>query len=524
MQRQLARAGIVGPAPSRGARWGLLVGGVLAFAACAKGIDPPAGSTVVRVEGGVFEMGGTTFDPCLKSSVGKNRKFTISCNAEQQSEALAHPVEVKDFYLDATEVNVEQYRHCVARGECTRPDSTEAGTREGRIRDYYGNSTYHAYPVLGTSHTQAQKYCAWKGGRLPTEAEWEFAASSRGTRDTVWENRDLVDNCAEPTDEVGFGKCSGKKVRPVGESSGDRTAQDIFDLGANATEWVADEFDYLAYCAKSQPNGEPRTLYTDGSERAFPQPEGSGVPSGLLATSAECLDVSEAGRDKEYAGGCDDRQEKCLGICATVFDTALNQTTEERQREWVRIQCDARAGRLPNDTATCADGAATVCAGLADEALAACESRCTCETTLTAPIDGILCVDGCLEDYRACATEGVAAGVEAERSACTVPDVLVACYDTDPDARGERLRARPVCLARGTADEPFKAYDGDRNVPHESGITQGDLAGGHVARGAHFQEEDPCEARLTRRRLIQKTFVSSHVGFRCAYDQDPSKP
>jgi hypothetical protein len=111
--------------------------------------------------------------------------------------------------------------------------------------------------------------------------------------------------------------------------------------------------------------------------------------------------------------------------------------------------------------------------------------------------------------------------IEPERAACLKADVGLACYDTKPGAGGGRLRVRPLCLLRGSAGTPFAAHDGQRNVPHESGISSGDLAGGFVARGAHFQETEACETRPTRRRVIKKGFVSAQVGFRCAYDRDP---
>jgi len=515
------------------ARFGLgalALGGIAGLGACAQGIDPPAPTPAVKIAGGVFTMGGDSFDPCGKASVARTGTFTMSCKADQQSEALAHPVEVKDFYLDETEVTVEQYRHCVELDDCTRPDATEAGVGEGRIRDYYGSTKFNDHPVLGTNHAQAAAFCALRGGRLPTEAEWEFAATSRGERATVWELSAAAENCEQASGTIAFGKCSANQVRAVGASADDTTSQGLRDMGANAMEWVSDEYDHLAYCAQQQPDGNLDALYGVGSERGFPQPKSGAVPAGLLAStdSAACLDVTEPPDNGKYSGGCDDRQDYCIqSVCASAFSTDnADKTQEFKQRAWAGLLCDQLKGALPNGTATCDKGAESVCANLADADLEACQERCACEGTLlqpddAPPTDAPTCINRCLSDYRACTTEGVAAGLEPERAACLKADVGLACYDTEPGAGNGRLRVRPLCLLRGSAGTPFAAHDGQRNVPHESGISSGDLAGGFVARGAHFQETEACETRPTRRRVIKKGFVSAQVGFRCAYDRDP---
>src|SRR5690606_39786600 len=62
---------------------------------------------------------------------------------------------------------------CVTAGACTPP----AYSRASFYPDYYGNPEYDDYPVLYVNWYQADEFCTWREGRLPSEAEWERAAS-----------------------------------------------------------------------------------------------------------------------------------------------------------------------------------------------------------------------------------------------------------------------------------------------------------------------------------------------------------
>ena len=199
----------------------------------------------ICVPGGTFEMGGRTFDPCARLRTG-----FAACTAAESSEGVWHSVFQTPFGLDRTEVTNLHYRDCVEAGRCSRPQSASVGdaaSGSGVYRNYTRSPLYDDYPVVYVSHAQAVDYCGFRGGRLPTEAEWEVAVSGSSEAYSWGDAPTPVTACQADAEAVAFGSCTHGLPFPVGRAKLDRRA-DVVDLMGNVSEWVLDAWDPLAYC------------------------------------------------------------------------------------------------------------------------------------------------------------------------------------------------------------------------------------------------------------------------------------
>lgn len=140
-------------------------------------------------------------------------------------------VAVKSFEMAKTEVTFKQYRACVEAGACTRQrDSTP---KEDLSRD--------DHPVIFVDWAQAKAFSQWVGGRLPSEAEWEFAARSAG-KDRAYPWGDEAATCERAVLNEGSDSCGQKYGMswPVCSRPAGNTDQSLCDMAGNVWEWVED--------------------------------------------------------------------------------------------------------------------------------------------------------------------------------------------------------------------------------------------------------------------------------------------
>ncbi len=146
-----------------------------------------------------------------------------------------HDVSVPTFEMWRTEVTVEQYRRCVDAGNCLLPLHVPGDGWSGHDRD--------RRPITHVMWEDAAAFCAWVGGRLPSESEWEYAARGGGHDiDFPWGDAPATcERVVMAEDEPGCGRLDTWEVcsRPAGNS-----AHGLCDMSGNVWEWVQDSFSY----------------------------------------------------------------------------------------------------------------------------------------------------------------------------------------------------------------------------------------------------------------------------------------
>jgi formylglycine-generating enzyme required for sulfatase activity len=182
--------------------------------------------------------------------------FQMGCDSSNPAETCSsneqplHTVTLDAYYIDKYEVTNARYKACVDAGGCTAPGSVNSSTR----RPYYSTSTYADYPVVWVTWDQASAFCAWAGGRLPTEAEWEKAArGSSDTRKYPW--GDSAPDCTK-TNYWPLPACVGDTSR-VGSYPSGASPYGVMDMAGNVWEWVNDRYgsDYYSVSPGVNPQG-----------------------------------------------------------------------------------------------------------------------------------------------------------------------------------------------------------------------------------------------------------------------------
>ena len=182
------------------------------------------------IPAGEFQMGSDADE-----ALAECQKFHPDCRRSRfEDEEPVHTVHLDDYYIDVYEVTNARYAECLAAGKCDPPLSNASNTRSS----YYGNPEYADYPVIYVTWFMAQAYSEWRGGSLPTEAQWEKAA--RGGREGMaypW--GDEAPTCTPGAKNgANYSACSLSDTMAVGSFS--PNGYGLYDMAGNVWEWVWD--------------------------------------------------------------------------------------------------------------------------------------------------------------------------------------------------------------------------------------------------------------------------------------------
>ena len=205
-----------------------------------RSITPEAGKEVSRLPAPAastsMQPASSVREPEMISLQGGS--FAMGANNEEVTERPVHQVSIKPFAISKFPISVKQWNECAAAKKC---EFVAAGKDDA--------------PVTNVSWSDAKRYVAWLGEvtkkayRLPTEAEWEYAARA-GTQTKYWWGDQLqpgVANCKNCTDIAAADqpvKVGNFKANPFG----------LYDMGGSVDQWVED-------CWHKNYQGAP----TDGS-------------------------------------------------------------------------------------------------------------------------------------------------------------------------------------------------------------------------------------------------------------------
>ena len=200
--------------------------------------SPPKG--MVLIPEGIFVMGShRSLRELVPGEIFNSDRHTLG------PENPAHEVMLDAFYIDPHEVTHANYTK-YAKATGAKP------SRFADDPDFNGPRQ----PVVGVSWKEAQAYCKWKGGRLPTEAEWEKASRGKRSVKYPWGN--------EPPDATKLNyNDEAKKTVPVGSYEAGKSDYGIYDLSGNVAEWVYDwhKPEYYLFSPKVNPLGHKKGPY-----------------------------------------------------------------------------------------------------------------------------------------------------------------------------------------------------------------------------------------------------------------------
>jgi formylglycine-generating enzyme required for sulfatase activity len=182
----------------------------------------------ITIDGGTFWMGAQSKDP-------NQPNYDPQAHVD---EAPVHQARIETFEMAKYPVTVAEFRRFVENESYLDERLWTAGGfgKTSEPHDWEDQSAHPNCPVTGVNWYEASAYCAWAHVRLPTEAEWEWAARASSGRRYPWGE-------AQPTLALAnFEEGKVGHATPVGLYAAGDTPERIQDMAGNVYEWASDVY------------------------------------------------------------------------------------------------------------------------------------------------------------------------------------------------------------------------------------------------------------------------------------------
>ena len=165
--------------------------------------------------------------------------FKMGNNSGGKKDKPEHTINLSKYWIYKHEVTVAQYMAFAKPSGRKLPSEPPYGFHDD-------------YPVVYVNWKDADAYCRWAGGMLPTEAQWEKAARGTDGRLYPWGNRFVKTNARA--------SAGVKEPKPVGSFPQGASPYGVLDMSGNVAEWVNDHFqsDYYKISPDTNPKGPDR--------------------------------------------------------------------------------------------------------------------------------------------------------------------------------------------------------------------------------------------------------------------------
>jgi len=240
-------------------------GSVLTVAGAVEQVIPPAPCEMIYIPAGSFLMGNNGSEPY-----------------SDYDELPQHSVYLSGYWIGKYEVTRGEYRRFIEAGGYSNPAYWSSAGWSWKVsnnrtqpkywaaaQDWYGGQPFtqtESHPVVAVTYYEAEAFCNWAGGHLPTEAQWEKAARWTGSYPNVypWGNVWDAEKCNNiyDTNPAGGGY-ERYQTAPVGSYPSGASPYGLQDMAGNVWEWCRDWYSssYYSVSPSTDPQGPSSGSY-----------------------------------------------------------------------------------------------------------------------------------------------------------------------------------------------------------------------------------------------------------------------